>query len=244
MNNTVPFFLFFTQFTMALFCLLYMGLDFIPINLRRVIYGWLGLIGLMALASVFLPYNLMIAAGAGAYLPGIALISFAGGYMVRQKKREAYFLTVAFSALLIGVVFTVLNRFGVLGTSPLTLWGFQIGTVISIALFSLGLADKVNVLTNNLAEINVNLEKKVIERTKQLSDAKEEVEAAMEEMEAINERLTTTNRDLEESQAMYRRDMNMAAHLQSSLLPRKAPESPLYDVALVYLPKSGVSGDF
>jgi serine phosphatase RsbU (regulator of sigma subunit) len=244
MNNSVPFFLFFTQLTMAIFCVLYMGVEHIPVIIRRIIYGWLGVIALMAIASVFLPYALMISVGAGAYLPGIALISFASGYMIRQKRRESYFLTVAFSTLLIGVVFTVLNRFGLLGSNPVTLWGFQIGTVISIALFSLGLADKVNVLTTNLAEINVNLEKKVVERTRELSDAKEEIEAAMEEMEAINERLTSSNRDLEESQTMYRRDMNMAAHLQSSLLPRKAPESTMYDIALVYLPKSGVSGDF
>ena len=146
--------------------------------------------------------------------------------------------------LLLGVIVTVFNRFGVVGTNPLTLWGFQIGTVFAIALFSLGLADKVTVLTDDLQEINLNLENKVTDRTKQLSDAKVEIEAAMEEMEAINERLTSSNRDLEESQTVYRRDMNMAAHLQSTMLPRRMPESPAYDVAVMYLPKSLVSGDF
>jgi len=36
----------------------------------------------------------------------------------------------------------------------------------------------------------------------------------------------------------------MAAYLQSSLLPKEPPVSDLYDFALLFLPKSGVSGDF
>jgi len=244
MNDTVPFFLFLAQLTMAIFSFLYMGINDIPRPIRRTIFTYLGLIALLGIASIFLPYSLMIAVGAGSYLPGIAIIAFTGIFMMRRKKRESYFYALAFSLLLLGVIFTVLNRFGVLGTNPLTLWGFQIGTIFAIALFSLGLADKVTVLTDDLQEINLNLENKVTERTKQLSDAKEEIEATMEEMEAINERLTASNRNLEESQNVYRRDMNMAAHLQSTLLPRRMPESPAYDIAVMYLPKSLVSGDF
>jgi sigma-B regulation protein RsbU (phosphoserine phosphatase) len=99
-------------------------------------------------------------------------------------------------------------------------------------------------LKNNLAEINIHLEEKVDERTKELQHAKDEIEAAMEELEAINDRLTHTNQDLEDAQAVYRKDMLMAANLQSSLLPKNPPESKLYDIAMVYIPKAGVSGDF
>ncbi|MBN2078690.1 MAG: SpoIIE family protein phosphatase [Spirochaetes bacterium] len=244
LNGIIPFTLFFTQFTMGVFTLLYINYRNLHAVFFRSIQGYIVVVIVLGLLSLFLPYHVSIIAGAGAYIPGIALITLGSVDLIRKKKREAIFYLVAFSMLLAGVVVTVLNRFGALPNNFLTLWGFQIGTVISIALFSLGLADRVNSLQRNLEEINLNLEEKVKERTKELSDANREIEAAMEEMEAINERLTQTNRDLEDVQQELRRDMNMAAYLQSSLLPKRPPESDTYDIALAFLPKSGVSGDF
>ncbi len=244
LNGMIPFTLFFTQFTMAVFTLLYINYRNLHILFLRAIQAYIVAVIVLGLLSLFLPYHISIMAGAGAYIPGIALITLGSIDLIRKRKREAVFYLVAFSMLLAGVVVTVMNRFGVLPNNFLTLWGFQIGTVISIALFSLGLADRVNSLQKNLEEINLNLEEKVKERTRELSDANREIEAAMEEMEAINERLTQTNRDLEDVQQELQRDMNMAAYLQSSLLPKRPPESELYDIALAFLPKSGVSGDF
>ncbi|TFH42306.1 MAG: hypothetical protein E4G96_03725 [Chrysiogenales bacterium] len=244
MKNLVPFTLFVTQFTMAVFTLLYIDYRGIKEIFLRAIQVYIAAMIIMGILSLFLPYHLSIIVGAGSYIPGIAPITLGGGDLIRKKRREAYFYSLAFSLLLAGVVVTVLNRFGALPSNFLTLWGFQIGTVISIALFSLGMADKVNSLKENLEEINLNLEEKVKDRTRELSDANAEIEAAMEEMGAINERLKLTNRELEDVHNELHRDMNMAAHLQSSLLPKRPPESDIYDIALAFLPKSGVSGDF
>jgi serine phosphatase RsbU (regulator of sigma subunit) len=244
MNDMVPFFLFATNLTLTIFSMMYIDYRLLPKYFRLTMFAYLGTICLFLVLSPFMPYHLSIMIGAAAYLPGIALVTVISVTLIMKKRREAYLYSLAWSFLFAGVIATVGNRFGLLPNSVATLWGFQIGTAFSIALFSLGLADRVNSLKNNLEEMNVNLEKKVEERTRELTQAKTEVEAAMEELEAINDQLTHSNRELEDSQMIYRKDMNLAAYLQSSLLPTRPPVSALYDFALLFLPKSGVSGDF
>ncbi len=244
MNDMVPFFLFAANLTLTIFSMMYIQYKLLPKYFRIILFIYLGIISIFLLLSLFMPYHLSIMFGAGAYLPGITLVMILSVMLMLKKKREASWYTIAWSFLFAGVIATVGNRFGLLPNNVVTLWGFQIGTAFSIALFSLGLADRVNSLKNNLEEMNVNLEKKVDERTSELTQAKTEIEATNEELEAINDQLVQTNRELEDSQMMYRKDMNMAAHLQSSLLPKKPPVSGLYDFALLFLPKSGVSGDF
>ncbi|MBN2158498.1 MAG: SpoIIE family protein phosphatase [Spirochaetes bacterium] len=244
MNDMVPPILFLTNFTLTLFSTMYINWRWLNKTFQTLLFAYLGIVAALMIVSIFLPYHIMIMIGAGIYIPGISLVVLIGIYLILKKKREAYFYSLAFSFLFAGVVVTVNNRFGLLPNNFITLWGFQIGTVFSISLFSLGLADRVNILTRNLQEINIHLEDKVQERTKELSQAKNEIEAAMEEMEAINERLTNSNRELEQSQTIYKKDMSMATHLQSALLPKQPPQTARYDIALVYIPKSGVSGDF
>ncbi len=91
-------------------------------------------------------------------------------------------------------------------------------------------------LQREVAELNRNLEQKVVERT-------EELHAAMEELEAINVRLVHTNAELEESQRIASLDMAMAAEVQEVLFPKEPPPSEEWDVAFSYLPKAEVSGD-
>jgi sigma-B regulation protein RsbU (phosphoserine phosphatase) len=244
LNTLVPFSLFLANCTLTIFSMKYIDPRWLNKFFYYLMYIYIAIISLLMIVSLFLPYHIMIMAGAAAFIPGIALVTTISLYLIRKKRREAYFYNLAWSFLFAGVIVTVGNRFGLLPNHPVTLWGFQIGTVFSMALFSLGLADRVNMLKNNLAEINIHLEEKVDERTKELQHAKDEVEAAMEELEAINERLAHTNQEMEEAQTVYRKDMSMAANLQMSLLPKEPPLSKLYDIAMVYIPKAGVSGDF
>lgn len=96
---------------------------------------------------------------------------------------------------------------------------------------------------NEAEELNVHLDKKVEERTKQLQEAKEEIEAAMEELEAMNDNLVQTNRDLEDAQRIAARDMQMAVNVQGSFFPGQPPAVQDYDVSFVFKPMAGVSGD-
>lgn len=106
------------------------------------------------------------------------------------------------------------------------------------------LATGINAASDTINDYRLNLENKVEERTRELTEANDELEAAMEELAATNESLVRVNRELEDSNVRFRKDMQMAASVQAAFLPRTAPNSDGYDIAYVFKPMSGVSGDF
>jgi phosphoserine phosphatase RsbU/P len=87
-----------------------------------------------------------------------------------------------------------------------------------------------------VAELNVNLERKVEERT-------EELHSAMEELEAVNDQLLKSNRSLEDAHRAASLDMAMAADVQAGLFPKMGPDTAEWDIAFTCRPKAGVSGD-
>ena len=97
--------------------------------------------------------------------------------------------------------------------------------------------DSLRSARDQLLDLNLNLEKKVAERT-------EELEAAMNELEAMNENLIRVNRELEDNEATRKKDLTLAASLQSSFLLNRQPAYARYDIATIYRPWSEVSGDF
>jgi len=99
------------------------------------------------------------------------------------------------------------------------------------------LASGINAASDTITDYRINLEKKVEERTVEL-------QAAMEELEATNDSLTLVNKEIEESNWRYKTDIKMAANVQAAFLPQKPPQSDEFDIALMYRPMSGVSGDF
>lgn len=94
-----------------------------------------------------------------------------------------------------------------------------------------------------LSYIDQSHEQRVDERTNELRQAKEEIARAMEELETVNERLTEMNRELEFTQKIASLDMAMAARIQKSFFPDTPPESVEWDIAFIFEPLSGVSGD-
>jgi len=88
----------------------------------------------------------------------------------------------------------------------------------------------------NLSDLKDNLEERVLNRT-------EELMAAMEEMESLNEILTDTNQDLEYAKMVADRDMKMAVNVQKTLFPKVAPQVRGWDIAFLFQPMSGISGD-
>lgn len=97
--------------------------------------------------------------------------------------------------------------------------------------------DSLRSARDQLMDLNVNLEKKVAERT-------EELEAAMSELEAMNENLVRVNRELEDNETTRKKDLTLAASLQSSFLLNKQPAYARYEIATLYRPWTEVSGDF
>ncbi|PKL37296.1 MAG: hypothetical protein CVV44_16830 [Spirochaetae bacterium HGW-Spirochaetae-1] len=244
LNNITPATLFLSIITMISFSRSYMNTKVNFPMFDRVAFFYGIFITACIFISFLVPYSLGIRVGAAAYLPGIGIIAFPMADSVIKKNREHQMYTLAFSTLFVGVIVTVLNRFGLLANHTWSLWGFQMGATASIALFSLGMANKVNNLNINLRKLNENLEVKVQERTSELIGTNEELEAAFEEMEAVNDNLVTLNRELEEAHNIQQRDMLLASKIQTSFLPSVTPSSDLYDIAFLFKPSAGISGDF
>jgi serine phosphatase RsbU (regulator of sigma subunit) len=244
MNEAVPLVLFLAVIFMVLFTRSFIGIKTAFPGYDRIVVTYLIIAVIGAVISCFIPYRLGIQAGAGFLIPGVLLAFISSISLLIERNRMVRYYIIAFSALFTGVVVTVLHRFGYMPNNTFTLWGFQFGGAISVALFSLGLADRVNVLTENLMELNVTLEDRVTRRTRDLSRARDDLQAAMEELEAMNDSLVSANRELEQSHEINRRDMALAATIQSAFLPVDLPPTGDYDIAFHYRPSSGVSGDF
>ncbi|MCP4134390.1 MAG: response regulator [bacterium] len=112
--------------------------------------------------------------------------------------------------------------------------------LVSRVLFHLGFSIYSKKLTTTMIKLeglNKKLEDKVIQRTEELIVAKEEVEV-------INEDLSEKNYELETACRIAQQDMKMAISVQSKFLPGSVPLSNTWDIAYLFKPMVGVSGDF
>jgi sigma-B regulation protein RsbU (phosphoserine phosphatase) len=99
------------------------------------------------------------------------------------------------------------------------------------------LASQYHRVYDEIEAMAASLEDKVKERTADL-------EAAMGEQSGLNARLAATNLRLQNAMDIAEKDMRMAVQVQQGILPAKVPVLDDWDLAFVFKPVSGVSGDF
>jgi signal transduction histidine kinase len=150
----------------------------------------------MIAASFFLAI-LSFAVG---YATGIRLLVGWGIYVIvfgvvsavmaaARGSRPAIFYLVAWMVLLAGILLYLLRTLGLVSSSFVTDWGLQLGASIEVTLLSLGLADRINQMRNDLQVLNRQLAGNV----RQLSSALEHAEAATR---AKSEFLATVSHEL------------------------------------------------
>jgi len=175
-----------------------------------------------AICSLIVPYNIAIqwsTINAITILPLLLVVSIVCIY---KKNRQAWFLLISFLWITLGGTIAGLNRFGVLNDSIFTVWSFQIGIVMQIIFLSLGLADKVNTLKNELQHLNINLENKIEERTEELLIANENLHIAKDALWG---------------------EMQLAKKLQTVLIPDN-PKIKGFDISVYNQPADEVGGDY
>jgi len=165
---------------------------------------------------------------------------------IRRGYSPARYFLVANLLLILGAVLFAIPRISGNVQNPITQYGVQLGVILEVSLFSIGLADRINVARkalaaerlqkaelertqeaerkNIIAEKNKELEQKVTERT-------QEVVAQKEKIELINKNMTASIRYAERIQKAL---IGSSSGLQS-LLP---------DSFILFQPKDIVSGDF
>lgn len=97
----------------------------------------------------------------------------------------------------------------------------------------------------SISEMNKDLEKKVIQRTREIADQKEEIEAQKEEIESQLEMVTSQKDTIEGQQYQILDSIHYAKRIQTAILPPKEVLSKvLSDHFVLYKPRDIVSGDF
>lgn len=118
---------------------------------------------IIAIVSFILPYSVAMAISTA--LTGISLFFgiIYGIVLVYNRAHQSYFYLGACGALFIGSLLFVLKTFSILPTNFFTSWSLQIGSVIMVVLFSIALADRINIMRRELQTLNINLEQNIVD---------------------------------------------------------------------------------
>ncbi len=178
-------------------------------------------ISVLGINSLALVLNILI-------IPTVVLV-------MRKDFKPARFFLYAFIALVTSVFFFILNNFGVFRSDFYAAYGLQIGSAIEVILLSFAIVDKFKrfrdesisrLLTINDMKVQANevLEKKVVERTEEITTAKQVVEKQKEEIVD---------------------SIRYAERIQKSLLPGEALINSMFaENFILFKPRDIVSGDF
>ncbi|MCP4604203.1 MAG: SpoIIE family protein phosphatase [Proteobacteria bacterium] len=161
---------------------------------------------------------------------GIPIYIYSGFYMSFFKKsRQARIALSAFLVLGLLAFIPLLTGIGAISQGFIATRGIQIGVLTSVVILSIGLADKMNIMKNELKDLNINLEEKVLIRTEELQ-------------EAIGE-LSIMNDELVETRDSLWGEMQLAKKIQTVLLPEK-PKIKGYGISTFMKPADEVGGDY
>lgn len=141
----------------------------------------LGLVAVGAIASFFMPYNTAIQISTGWSVPMPVIIFAIALYAFARGQTQARFYLLAFTAQLIGMSAYALKTFQLLPHTFFTEYGLQFGAGVQIILLSFALADRMRILKEQAVrterQANIELEKRVAERTAELDQAMRELES-------------------------------------------------------------------
>jgi signal transduction histidine kinase len=140
--------------------------------------GLYAMMGLYAIAAILVIIGKTLQASIAVEFAGgvgAIYVLFAVIYIYNKGYKEARFYLLAWTALLIGIFFFILNDLGIIDTQMLNINPLQIGSAMESLLLSFALADKFNMYKKEKEEMvlkqNLILEEKVRERTTELSNA-------------------------------------------------------------------------
>ncbi|NCI49510.1 GHKL domain-containing protein [Sediminibacterium roseum] len=131
---------------------------------------------------------------------GVISVLATSFYMARRNFRPAYFYLAAWMFFLITFVILILRNLAVLPYNNFTTYIIYVGSSLEVALLSIALADKINVLRREkeqsqaeslrrleinqqlVKEQNITLERKVAERTEELQSSNNNLSVALQDL--------------------------------------------------------------
>lgn len=99
--------------------------------------------GLAALATFVLDYNTAIRLVVALSIPGCLLLTLLGPQQWLRGNRQAMYYTLAWGALTLGSAITAFNKYALLPTNVLTVYGIEMGSALQAMLLALALAIRI-----------------------------------------------------------------------------------------------------
>jgi len=110
------------------------------------------LFALIMVLSPVIDYQLSVKILNAMCLIVLPVLMIAGVLSLRKGSREAVFYILAWTVFIIGTMMHILKNFGVLPETFITVWSQQFGAILQTMLLSLGLADRINTMRQQIVE--------------------------------------------------------------------------------------------
>ncbi len=212
----------------------------------KVVLFYIGLVSIEVICTLFIPYKIMVKVTTITGVVGTLMLFYMGIMSYRKGYKTAIYFLVAWSLFLLGVLSSIFRGFGILSTNFITTYSIQIGSALEVILLSLGLADRINSLQNELskktiAEKNQKIENEIKQRYL-IESQNQKLEQLVAERTADLEQKTI---ELQSQNQKITDSLNYAKRIQEAILP---PKEELDDILgnhfVFFKPKDIVSGDF
>jgi signal transduction histidine kinase len=135
-------------------------------------------IAILALVSLFVPYQYIIKLVAGITAFAAPTVIVCGSIKFLNGQREARFYVAAWMVIVLGCVAYMLKQFGLIPRNFFTENAMQFGSILEVVLLSFALADRLNTLKRELESANRKLEAHV-------ANVEAEVEAKTRDIRSI-----------------------------------------------------------
>jgi serine phosphatase RsbU (regulator of sigma subunit) len=204
-------------------------------------------------ALIFLLFNARISSQTVPYHNyitfGILIFNLLGALKAVFRKREgALVLALGFGIGSIFVINDILHNMEIVNTGntvPFGMLTFFFSQALLLSSRSSKAFKNVLKLSDELTEINHNLELKVAERTIQLKDSNEELKQTIEELHSTLELAKSQKQEIEVQNKNITASINYAKRLQEAMLPLAEQICKTFPQSFIlYKPKDIVSGDF
>ena len=132
-------------------CALFFASSFLNIfrdmpGIGRIFKVWACFSLMLILAAFLAPMSFALKFANFVIFTTVLLMSVAAIYSIRRGYQPAKYFLIAWTLLLVGILFTFFRSLGYLPSNIITLYTFQIGSLLEVFLLSIALGDRINIL--------------------------------------------------------------------------------------------------
>ncbi len=187
----------------------------------KVLQAFMVLNGLFAVISLLVRYPTAIRLSVGLVLTFPVLVVTPAIIQLRRGFRSARFYLIAWAAFLVGIILIAMTAFGWLPSNFITGNGMQIGSSLNVVLLSFALADRINIMKQDMTEAQ---EAALDAQAQALEIQQEATETLQQEVSRQTEALRASNRQLQEADEQKTRFyQNISHELRTPLTVLLAP---------------------